>query len=287
MNRKIAILADIHSNHLALESCLKEAERRMADAYFFLGDYLGELAYPERTLELLSRTADRFPCVFIRGNKEDYWISHRKGIGNWKAGTSGSGMLKYVYDRLTPEWIDAFEQMPIARKMEYPGFPAFIICHGSPWRANESLREQHVYIGERTKQLETGLTICGHFHTQTAYERNGRRVINPGAVGVPLESGGQTQFMMLYGEHGQWKPDFISLPYDREKAILEMDEEKLFEQAPCWYRLTRELLRGGRVTHAAALKKAHDAYMHETGADDWVSIPEKYWNLALSELNIP
>ena len=45
MRKKIAVLADIHSNHIALETCLKEAQERGAQDYLFLGDYLGELAY--------------------------------------------------------------------------------------------------------------------------------------------------------------------------------------------------------------------------------------------------
>ncbi len=58
---------------------------------------------------------------------------------SWKAGRSGSGMLAYVYDRLTREQIEQFEKMPVSMKMNYPGLPAFVICHGSPWKTNESM----------------------------------------------------------------------------------------------------------------------------------------------------
>ena len=44
---KIAVLADIHSNHIALETCLKEAQKREVEQYLFLGDYLGEMALME------------------------------------------------------------------------------------------------------------------------------------------------------------------------------------------------------------------------------------------------
>lgn len=286
MNRKIAVLADIHSNHIALEACLKEAKNRGTEQYLFLGDYLGELAYPEQTMEILDQLSRQYPCIFIRGNKEDYWIRHHNGIGNWVSGTSGSGMLIYVYERLTSQQIEAFEKMPIAQKISYPGYPPFVICHGSPWKLNESLREDYDYIEERTRQLETELTICAHFHIQCEYTRNGRIVVNPGAVGVPLRSGGLTQFMMLYGEEGQWRKEFISLPYNIEMAIQEMDAEKLFQQAPGWYRVTKEVLRKGTPTHLTALSKAHDLYLLETGIDDWNSIPEKYWDKALAALNI-
>ncbi len=287
MNRKIAVLADIHSNHLALETCLLEAQKRHADEYLFLGDYLGDLAFPEKTLDLLDRVNARYPCTMIRGNKEDYWIGHLKGIGSWQAGSSSSGMLAYVYAHLTPDRIAAFEALPITRRIIRPGLPPFVICHGSPWKVTESLREDYDYIDERTRQLETELTVCGHFHIQSVYVRNGRRVVNPGAVGVPLRSGGLTQFMMLCGEDGQWKTDFITLPYDTEQAIREMDAEKLYEQAPGWYRVTKNVLRGGTTTHMMVLRKVHELYLLDTGIDDWSSLPEKYWQQGLEELGIP
>ena len=46
----IAIMADIHGNHIALEACIGEARKLGAEEFLFLGDYLGELAYPERAI---------------------------------------------------------------------------------------------------------------------------------------------------------------------------------------------------------------------------------------------
>lgn len=287
---KIAVLADIHSNHIALKACLDEAQKRRAEAYLFLGDYLGELAYPQRTLDMLKAVKRQAPCTFIRGNKEDYWIDRKNGKNmdwRWEAGRSGSGMLAYVYDRLSRQQIEAFEGMPIARKMSYPGLPDFVICHGSPWRSNESLREHHDYIDEKTKLLETELTICAHFHIQCAYTCNGRRVVNPGAVGVPLQSGGLTQFMLLSDSHGVWEPEFVTLPYDRERAIAEMDEERLSAQAPGWYRITKAVLRTGRPIHLEALSRASQLCQQYTGRKEWQNIPEEYWEMALREFSIP
>ena len=36
-----------------------------------------------------------------------------------------------------------FEQMPISKIVNYPGLSAFVICHGSPWKVNESMREDY------------------------------------------------------------------------------------------------------------------------------------------------
>ena len=287
---RIAVMADIHSNHIALETCFAEAQRRNAEEFVFLGDYLGELAYPQKTLEFLDEIKKQYPCTFIRGNKEDYWINHKNGMHGdwgWEAGRSGSGMLAYVYDRLTPEQIEDFEKLPPSMIMHYQGFPDFVICHGSPWKTNESMREDYEYIDELTKRLETELTICAHFHIQSQYIRNGKQVINPGVVGVPLRSNGQTQFMMLEGISGKWETEFITLQYDRERAIREMGEEKLSEQAPGWYRITKEVLRHGQDTHLSTLMKAQELYEQHTGINDWKNIPEEYWNMALEEMKVP
>ena len=287
---RIAVMADIHSNHIALETCFAEAQRCNAEIFIFLGDYLGDLAYPQKTLEYLDGIKKKYPCIFIRGNKEDYWINHKNGKHRdwvWEAGRSGSGMLAYVYNHLTLEQIENFEKMPISMTMRYQGFPDFVICHGSPWKTNESMREDYDYIDELTKRLETELTICAHFHIQSKFTRNGKLVINPGAVGVPLRSNGQAQFMMLEGISGKWETEFITLQYDRERAIQEMDEEKLSEQAPGWCRITKEVLRHGQATHLMTLMKAQELYEQHTGINDWKNIPEEYWNMALEEMKVP
>ena len=286
---RIAVMADIHGNRAALETCVAEARRRGAEEYLFLGDYLGEMAYPEKTLELLETLRKEAPCTFIRGNKENYWIDRLKGANPdwvWESGSSSTGILKYVYDRLEEKQIRWFEEMPIAKTMVYPGLPPFVICHGSPRKVNESMREDYPYIDELAAGLETELTVCGHFHIQSVYSRNGHRVINPGAVGVALRCGGQTQFMMLCGKDGQWEENLITLPYDREKAIREMEEEGLPEKAPCWYRVTKQVLLGGTVTHVGALSRAVALCKEETGAENWRNVPEKYWEKAMEELAI-
>ena len=226
---KIAVMADIHSNHIALTRCIAEAKQMGAEE-------LGELAYPQRTLDILHQLKETCPCTFIRGNKEDYWIDHRDGKHgdwHWENGRSGSGMLRYAYDRLTPDQIERFRRMPISRVMQYKGMPGFTICHGSPFRANQSLREDYDYIDDVTKELGTELTLCAHFHIQTQYIRNGKRVVNPGSVGVPLKSGGKAQFMMLYDENGRWQTEFLSLDYDIDQVIGKWRRKSLVYRPPC------------------------------------------------------
>ena len=47
---KIAVLSDIHGNFEALKACVSYALEKGVTTFWFLGDYLGEFAYPQRTI---------------------------------------------------------------------------------------------------------------------------------------------------------------------------------------------------------------------------------------------
>lgn len=282
---RIAVLADIHSNFEAFKTCVEEAEKRGITNYIFLGDYLGDMAFPQKTLSLLNRLKEQYDCTFIRGNKEEYWIHHRKCKDEiWKYGNTATGMLAYNYERLTDKDIDFFESMPIGMTMHYEGYPDFTVCHGSPFRVNQSMRPDYDYIDGLVDKLPTGLVLCGHFHIQTDYTRRGKRIINPGAIGVPLHSGGKTQFLLLNGNNGEWETEWISLSYNLNHTIKEMDAEKLFLHAPGWYQITKHLLLTGEVTHAAVVKAAMNICYTELGEVPLSSIPEQFWEQAVKKL---
>lgn len=281
----IAVMADIHSNFEAFSACINETEKRGIKDYIFLGDYNGDLAYPQKTLQLLNELRRKYNCTFIRGNKEEYWINHRKNKEEvWTDNRSGTGMLCYNYENLSDKDIDFFESMPISKVIKYEGYSEFTVCHGSPLKVNQSMRPDYDYVEGLTKKLTSDLTICGHFHIQTDYNRNGKRVVNPGAVGVPLHSAGKAQFMILNGHKGVWNTGFLSVPYDIDRAIREMEEERLYERAPYWFEITKYVLRTGKKSHAAVLKIASDLYYKASGIRIWQNIPEEYWKTAVSEL---
>ena len=275
---EIAIFADIHSNVEALKACYEEAKRRSATEFIFLGDYLGDMAKPKDTLKLLHEIEKTYPCTFIRGNKENYWIHHRENSEEeWKMGTTTTGMLAYNFSQLSDEDIDFFEAMPISKEMRYGNLPVFTICHGSPLVVNQSLRPDYGYIDDVVEKFTTQMVICGHFHIQTSYERKGKLVINPGAIGVPLHSAGKAQFLILSDENMQWKTEFVTVPYDVEKTLEDMDKEELFQKAPGWYEITKHLLLTGETSHAVVVRRIMKQYQEKTGKKGLHEIPETFW----------
>lgn len=281
----IAVLSDIHGNYAALERCMAFALKRGIGKFLFLGDYIGELAYPQKTMKMLYEIREKYDCTFVRGNKEDYWIGRRsKGGCEWRDNDSTTGMLLYAYSHLTDADIDWFEAMPTARNIYIEGCEPFTICHGSPDRTNEDMIPDTDRIREIMDQSAAKLIVCGHTHRQGRYEYNGKTVLNPGSLGMPLGSGGRSQFLILHSNETDWEGEFVSLDYDTDVIISDMKAEALDRKAPYWNYVAERVLRDGKISNGTVLAKAMELCRMETGECAWPRIPEKYWEQAVKVL---
>lgn len=289
----IAVLADIHSNYIALEHCMSYALQRGIDTFLFLGDYIGDMAYPERTMKLLHEYQEKYTCYFIKGNKENYWLDYRnRGETGWLEHNSTTGALWYAYQHLEKQDLDFFEQLPISQDYSFETLPTLTACHGSPRNVREALILDEALTKEILETSRTDFILCGHTHVQGKmyYQRKndtaGKVVLNPGSVGLPLKSNHSSQFMILHGENQTWTEEFINLSYDAEEVIAQLTESGLADRAPYWCIITEHLLRtkgDTSIGHAEVLQRAMELCRLETGVCNWPDIPEKYWEIATKE----
>lgn len=93
---------------------------------YFLGDYLGEFPYPQRTLEILYELKQNASCIFIRGNKEDYWLNRRKDQNcDWKSGNRSVMAMIYNYNSLNAKDLDFLKRCRSAKASGLPGWNRF------------------------------------------------------------------------------------------------------------------------------------------------------------------
>ena len=281
---KIAVLSDIHGNYIALQKCLEHAEAQNIDAYFFLGDYIGEFPYPPKTMKILYDIREKYQCFFIRGNKEDYWINRRKDINcDWKNGNHSIGAMIYCYKNLTSKDIDFFETLPICECIQFDDAAPILLCHGTPENNRGKLLPDDEKTREVVKEYAERYIVCGHTHTQQLILNDEKTVLNAGAVGVPLHGKMKTQYMVLNSDGQEWEYQFISLNYDVDHVIKEIHESGLWDIAPYWCRITEHLLYTGEISHGTVLNEA----MRLNGyKDNWYNIEESYWDEALRTLGI-
>lgn len=284
---KIAVLADIHSNYIALQACLEHAKKQGAEQYIFLGDYIGECGCPIKTMDMIYEWRERFPCYFVKGNKEDCWLGFIKDEGSWlKYGDSITGTLLYQYERRRDEEKRFFEALQVAQKVEIEGYPAITICHGSTTNNGQAMHAGEEETIKAIEACDTNMILYGHTHRRRMIEHKGKTAYNPGAVGAPLESEGEAQYLILNAEQGSWEIEYQNVEYDVEGAIGALCQEGLDKYAPCWSEITKRLLRKGDISHGQVLRKAMELCYMETGACNWPDIPEQFMLKSLQEYGI-
>ncbi len=280
----VAVLSDIHSNYIALERCIEHVLSKGIKTFIFLGDYVGELAYPDKTMKKIYELSADYECYFIKGNKEDYWINYQNNRFVPLDNDSTTGCLLYAYKHLSERDMDFFKELPISRNITIGNMPQITICHGSPYKTNQKLLPDDEKTFEIMERMDSSLILCGHTHIQGKIENKGKIVLNAGSVGLPMYSGGKSQFLLLHEVDNQWKEEFVSLEYDLESAIKEIHTSGLDNHAPYWCMVTENLLRKGNVSHSMVLERAMSLCNDETGNCIWPNVPEKYWKQAVEEI---
>lgn len=285
-NYKIAVIGDIHSNHVAFERCVRHALDRKADEFLFLGDYVSDCPYPQKTMKYVYEMKEKYICRFIRGNREDYMLNHREHPEERWTYSSASGNLLYTYENLTDKDLDFYKSMDIKGVYEKEGYPAFRYCHGSLTRSNELLVSENPDLEKIMSDLDVDLLISGHTHTQEILKFGNKKLIHPGSVGIPWYHDGKTQYMILHGTDQGWEEEFFQLDYDLEMVKEEFRTSGIMEKAFCWPKLNIHALTTGNDYTTPCLKRATELCREAEGNVTWPDIPEKYWQQAMKEFGV-
>lgn len=283
---KIAVIGDIHSNYVGLEKCIEHALKQNPDEFLFLGDYISDCPFPQKTMKIVYEMGRDYRCRFIRGNREDYMLNHRKNPGERWTYSSASGSLLYTYENLTEQDFSFFESLDIKGYYEKEGYLPFRYCHGSLVRSNEILKPDGENTVHLMKSLDVDLLVSGHVHFQEEKVYDFKKILHPGAAGVSWYFDGKTQYMMMHGIKSGWESEFFQLDYDVERIVKDFETSGLNEKAPAWSKITIHTLRTGTDRNLACLTRASELCKEGEGSVNWPDIPEKYWQQTLREFGI-
>ena len=262
----LAVIGDIHSNHIGLEKCIFHALKEGADEFLFLGDYISDYPYPQKTMEIIYRMKKEYRCSFIRGNREDYMLEHRKNLregkkDNWVYNSS-SGNLLYTYENLTERDLNFFENMDIKGIYCKEGYPTFRYCHGSLTRSNELLLPENPAMESIMENLDVNFLLSGHTHIQEKKIYGEKTLIHPG------------------------EEELFQLDYDKAKAEKEFETSGLLEKAPYWAKNVIYTMKTGNDYSVPCMELAKKMCIEERGSVSWPDIPEEYWQKAAQHYGI-
>ncbi len=205
---RVAVLADIHGNLPALQAVLAESDVASADAIVLLGDIaLGPM--PAETLDRLDALSDR--AVWVHGNCERELVAAYDSRGD---GPRGSDMAAETAPLLERHHRDLLDRLPLTVSRGVDGLGPVLFCHASPRRDDEFLLVDSP-LQSWTAALEgvrETTVVCGHTHMPFDRLVDGRRVINPGSVGMAYGPPGA--YWGMLGPHVELR----RTPYDASAA---------------------------------------------------------------------
>lgn len=184
LSMRLAVIADIHGNLLALEAVLADIAARGIPRIVNLGDCVSGPLWPAGTAARLM--ALDLPTV--RGN-HDRWVAEGEAL--------------YFSDKLAREQLDEAQHawlagLPMQRDIDCDGL-AVRLFHATPADDDTYLMEDKrdgrlVQSDAATIRARLGdvgdarLVLCGHSHLPRLLLIDGVTVVNPGSVGQPAYS---------------------------------------------------------------------------------------------------
>ena len=229
---RVVVLSDIHSNYHAFQACYEDAVKGGAERFIFLGDYVSDLAEPQRTMDLVYEIGSKYPTVCLRGNREGYMLDCESGRSSFTRG-SKSGSLLFTYEHLRKKDLEFIRGLKISDAIEIEGV-RIEIAHAAVDNDRFYFDSNDGHTADVFPQMKCDYLLTGHSHKQYIQRNAGKTIINPGSVGIPQDGTRKPKYALLDVVDGTVFCQFREVPYDITDAIRSQFASGLTGYAKYW-----------------------------------------------------
>lgn len=293
---RLAVLADIHGNLLALDAVLADAYTQGVDGFIVAGDLLLGAPFPVETLDRLRALDD---CWIIRGNNDDYFTRYDTGAApdTWQT-RAQYAPLRWSYARLDREALDYLAALPDQTTIALPGIAPVRVVHGSPRAISEGIMPDdpeirrkfaqarstnNAGVEDALAQITEPVLVCGHTHIAWEYHNDGRLALNPGAVGTPTDGIVGAEYALLTWKNGRWAATLRVVDYDVEALLAAYRERGMLAEGGA---MVRALMRNAKTGQNYAWYLVLHAFdlAAQAGIEHDGVVPDDIWERAAATL---
>jgi putative phosphoesterase len=228
---KIALLADIHGNAIALDAVLADIEREGgADAYWVLGDLVAIGPDPVGVLERLSALKG---LRVIRGNTDRYVAFNDRPGPSIAEVQADASLLKpliqvantfaWTQGMVTAAgWLPWLKELPLDFEMRLPDGTRFLGVHASPGTDDGtgiSPASSDEEIETLFNNCEANLICVGHTHLPLDRKWKQMHLVNPGSVGLSRTPDLHACYAFLDAESEGYRVMHRRVDFDRQAVI--------------------------------------------------------------------
>lgn len=228
---RIAIMADIHGNILALDAVLNDINcDGGVDEYWVLGDIVALGPAPIEVLERLS-TFSNVRC--IRGNTDRYVCTEDRpppSIEDVKNNPTllqvlveVAGSFAWTQGAVTQAgWFEWLSQLPLEVNTVLPNGTRMLGSHAAPG-CDDGLglhpglnQDDLLYV---LGDCDADLILGGHHHQTLDVNVNGKHIVNVGSVSNPFPPDLRASYVMLEASSSEYHLEHRRVAYNRDAVI--------------------------------------------------------------------
>ena len=220
MEKKIAIITDIHGNYAALKAVLEDIDNRETgiDHIFCLGDLVG-IGY--ETNEVLELLVSRKDISFVMGNHDEAILDVLAGEVPYSKGAEREHH-KWLAARLDRKFLTFLSELPTSLTQTYFG-KALYFVHYHLLEDNKFLavdkEPTEVKLDEFYKNSQYDIVCFGHHHVIHHFKTKERLYLNPNSLGCQFKPFAPYGILTI-SSGGSVNVAFKEVPYDN-KAFLQ------------------------------------------------------------------
>lgn len=228
---KIALLADIHGNDLALQAVLSDiAQRGGVEAFWVLGDLVAIGHAPLRVLEMLAQLPN---AKIIRGNTDRHIATgERPGPTLDEVAADPSllhtlveivGNFAWTQGAVTAAgWLDWLVELPLELRAQLPDGTTVLGVHASPGRDSGTgllpeMRE--VEMEALLLDCPDDLICVAHTHQPFSFYFRDKHIVNPGSVSNPGGTDPRASYGILTAGEDGYQFELHRVAYDHHQVI--------------------------------------------------------------------
>jgi len=179
---KIAIISDIHSNYIALNSALNDINKQNIEEIFCLGDLVGYAPYPDKVFPILKDPKSNIKIIM--GNYDEAIALEKDNCGWGYTDITSSKMGKISFEwtrthtsKANKEWI---KKLPREIRLKTKD-KNILMVHGSPTSLSERvdlLNDNQIIV--MMEKADANVLFCAHTHMPYHKIVGSNRIVNSG-----------------------------------------------------------------------------------------------------------
>ncbi|KLU61544.1 phosphodiesterase [Peptococcaceae bacterium CEB3] len=195
---KLAVLADIHGNLVALQQAIGDAKSQGIHQFVVLGDIVMIGPDPGSVLHIIRELN---PFCWIRGNT-DMWFEEISDDTDPETLTQRDrelyAYIQFAKSNMKSDEIAFLNSLPMKRTISIDALK--ILCvHGSPRSVLEMMdgRRPVEELGQMVRGVTENVVLCGHSHHPYIGQVEGKAMFNVGSVGRPLDGDNSASYGII------------------------------------------------------------------------------------------